>query len=54
MASIGEYTEVASANRGVRGTLSDASDDELDDVRSRVKGAGRFLSLLAIPTVSLL
>lgn len=38
---------VASANRGVRGTFSDVSDDMLDDVRSLVKGVGRFFSLNA-------
>jgi len=41
VASIGEYTVVASAKRGVRGTLRDVSDDEVD-VRSRAKGSGRF------------
>ncbi len=41
LASIGEYTVVASAKRGVRGTLSEVSE-ELDDVRSRDKGSGRF------------
>ncbi len=45
LASIGEYTVVASAKRGVRGTLSEVSDEELDDVRSRVNGSGRFFSL---------
>ena len=40
---MGEYTVVASANRGVRGTLREASE-ELDDVRSRVNGSGRFFS----------
>jgi hypothetical protein len=46
--STGEYTVVASANRGVRGIFSDASDDdELDDVRSRDKGSGRFFWLYA-------
>lgn len=42
---------VASANRGVLGTLrddSEESDDELDDVRSLVSGTGRFFSLAAI------
>lgn len=43
LASMGEYTVVASANRGVRGTLREASE-ELDDVRSRVNGSGRFFS----------
>jgi hypothetical protein len=41
LSSMGEYTEVASANLGVRGTLSDISEDE-EDLRSRVKGVGRF------------
>ncbi len=41
--STGEYTVVASANRGVRGTLSEASE-ELDDVLSRVNASGRFFS----------
>lgn len=47
-ASIGEYTVVASAKRGVRGGLMDESD-ELDDVRSLVviRGAGRFFSCAA-------
>jgi len=40
--STGECTEVASANRGVRGGLSDEFDEELD-VRSLVKGSGFFL-----------
>lgn len=41
---MGEYTEVASANRGVRGTLSEVSEDEVESFRSRVNGVGRFLS----------
>jgi hypothetical protein len=41
---MGEYTEVASANRGVRGTFSDVSEDEIEDVRSLDKGVGRFSS----------
>jgi hypothetical protein len=45
LGSIGEYTVVASANRGVLGTFKDASDDMLDIVRSLVKGVGRFFSL---------
>lgn len=44
---MGEYTEVASANRGVRGTLSEDSEDDVESCRSRVKGEGRFLSLFA-------
>ena len=48
LASIGEYTVVASAKRGVRRTFSDASDDdELNDDRSRDKGSGRFCWLYA-------
>ena len=47
LASIGEYTVVASANRGVLGTLSDASDAILDRVVSLVKGAGRPFSFKA-------
>lgn len=42
---------VASAKRGVRGTLSvesDESDDELADVKFRVKGVGLFFSLIAV------
>jgi len=38
---------VASAKRGVRGTLSeptDDSDDEDDDVRTLTKGVGLFFS----------
>jgi hypothetical protein len=46
MGSIGEYTVVASAKRGVRGTFSD-DDDELEEVRPLVKGSGRFFSSLA-------
>lgn len=42
LSSMGEYTDVASANLGVRGTLSEISDEEEEDVRSRVRGAGRF------------
>ena len=34
---MGEHTEVASANRGVRGTLSDDSEDETDDFLSPIK-----------------
>lgn len=44
LGSIGEYTVVASAKRGVRGTFSDDSD-MVDAVRSLVKGVGRLLSL---------
>ena len=39
---MGELTEVASAKRGVRGCLSEESEDELDD-RVRTKGSGRLL-----------
>jgi hypothetical protein len=45
--STGEYTVVASANRGVRGTLSedvdDESSDEEVDVLDGANGAGRLL-----------
>jgi hypothetical protein len=48
LSSIGEYTVVASANRGVRGTLSEDVDEESADdvlgVRSRVRGVGRLFS----------
>ena len=49
LGSIGEYTVVASAKRGVRGTFSDADDDpeELVEDRSRLNGSGRFFSLSA-------
>lgn len=53
LASMGEYTVVASAKRGVRGTLREVSDEELD-VRSRDKGSGRFFSLGTSPGVSCL
>ena len=49
LASIGEYTVVASAKRGVLGTLSDDADEELDEARSRDNGVGRFFSLNADP-----
>lgn len=43
--STGEYTDVASANLGVRGTFNEESDDELESVRRTVTmGTGRFLS----------
>ncbi len=45
LGSTGECTVVASAKRGVRGTLSDVSDDMLDVVRCLVKGDGLFFSL---------
>ena len=54
LASIGEYTVVASAKRGVRGTLSEVSDEELDEVRSRDNGSGRFFSFGAEGEVSCL
>jgi hypothetical protein len=41
--SMGEWTEVASAKRGVRGCLSEESEDELDDL-VRTNGAGRLFS----------
>jgi len=47
LGSTGEYTDVASANRGVLGTLSDDAEEELDEARSRDKGVGRFFSLKA-------
>lgn len=43
LASMGEYTVVASAKRGVRGTLSDDTEDS-DVPRSLDKGSGRFFS----------
>jgi len=49
LGSIGEYTVVASAKRGVLGTLSDDAEEELDEARSRDKGVGRFFSLNADP-----
>jgi hypothetical protein len=47
--SMGEWTVVASAKRGVRGPLSDAADEENDDSESELvflitRGAGRFFS----------
>jgi len=48
--SIGEYTLVASANRGVRGGLREDSFEDIDesesvlDLRSITSGAGRFFS----------
>ena len=48
---------VASAKRGVRGTLSEAaddSDDEDDDVRTLTKGAGLFFSSIATPPLAVL
>ena len=47
LGSIGEYTVVASAKRGVLGTRSDVSDAMLDRVISLVKGVGLFFSLNA-------
>jgi hypothetical protein len=47
LGSIGEYTVVASAKRGVLGTLNDVSDAMLDLVVSLVRGVGRFFSLNA-------
>jgi hypothetical protein len=52
-ASIGEYTVVASAKRGVRGALRDCSE-ELDEVRSRAKGSDRFFSSSTDEAVSCL
>ena len=47
---------MASAKRGVRGTFSesDSSDDELADVRFRVKGVGLFFSSIAVAAVRIL
>jgi hypothetical protein len=45
---MGEHTEIASANLGVWGTLSEVSEDEVESFRSLVKGVGRFFSLFAI------
>jgi len=48
--SMGEYTVVASTNRGVRGSLSEDSFEDIDDpesvlaLRSITSGAGRFFS----------
>lgn len=52
LASIGEYTVVASAKRGVRGAFVSCSSEELDDVRSRVNASGRFFSFSAEAAVS--
>jgi hypothetical protein len=53
--SIGEYTVVASAKRGVRGTLMDAVEpEELDEVRSRVRCSGRVFSLGATALIRFL
>lgn len=46
LGSIGEYTAVASAKRGVRGTFSDDSDT-VDCVRSLLNGVGRLFSVMA-------
>ena len=46
LSSTGEYTVVASANRGVRGTLSEDADEAVDESledRGCVRGAGRLL-----------
>lgn len=54
--STGEWTDVASAKRGVRGTLSELSDDELEEVPVRLcvklRAAGRFFSLKLKPVSS--
>lgn len=54
--STGEWTEVASAKRGVRGTLSELSDDELEEVPVRwcvrLRAAGRLFSLKLKPVGS--
>jgi hypothetical protein len=61
---MGEYTVVASANRGVRGGLSEDSFEDIDepesvlDLRSITSGAGRFFSssillgLASIPKIT--
>lgn len=46
LSSTGEYTVVASANRGVRGTLSEDAEDAVDESleeRGLVRGGGRLL-----------
>lgn len=46
LSSTGEYTAVASANLGVRGTLSDEVDEAVDESledRGCVRGGGRLL-----------
>jgi len=45
---MGEYTEVASANRGVRGTLRDDSDEEEVEVLGFINSTGRRLSPEAV------
>ena len=40
---IGEFTDVASANRAVLGVFKD-SEDELDEVRGRTVTSGPFFS----------
>ncbi len=50
---MGEYTVVASAKRGVRGTLSDDTEPA-EDLRSLDNGSGRFFSLGAEAGVSCL
>lgn len=41
---MGEFTDVASANRAVRGVLRDGADDDSDDVRALVVTFGPFFS----------
>lgn len=53
LCSIGECTVVASANRGVRGILSEDPEEE-EDVRSRDKDSDRIFSLNAEGVVSCL
>lgn len=53
LGSMGECTAVASAKRGVRGAFKEVPD-ELEDVRSRVKGSGRFIWVGTGPSVSCL
>jgi hypothetical protein len=54
LASMGEYTVVASANLGVRGTLSDDTDASDDFLSRCCKGSGRFFSVGAEAMVSCL
>jgi hypothetical protein len=45
---MGESTAVASAKRGVRGVLSEGTDDEFDDVRDRVATNGSVFAFAAV------
>jgi hypothetical protein len=53
LASMGEYTVVASAKRGVRGTLRDVTDVS-EDFLSLDNGSGLFFSFVAEAMVSCL